>query len=58
MPLLLTVLLGLPVGLAMRSSALMMLGPEYGPEVLAQKSRDIAAQLGGSRTPVRRGVPV
>ncbi len=45
-PLLLLVLLGLPVALAMRSSALVMLAPEYGPEVLAQKSRDVAARLG------------
>ena len=35
----------------MRSSALAMLGPEYGPEVLAQKSRDISAQLGGAAHP-------
>src|SRR4051794_40423222 len=41
-PLLLTVLLALGTGIALRSSALRMLGPEFGPEVLAQKSREIA----------------
>ena len=29
----------------------MMLGPEYGPEVLAQKSRDMAATLGAAPRP-------
>ncbi len=45
-PLLLTVLVGIPLGITMRSSALATMAPEFGPEVLAQKSRDIAATLG------------
>jgi serine/threonine-protein kinase len=51
-PLLLLVLVGLPAGLAMRSSALLTLAPEYGPEVLAQKSRDLAKSLGVTARPV------
>jgi serine/threonine-protein kinase len=50
-PLLLVAFLGVPIGMALRSSALTILGPEYGPEVLAQKSRDIAARLGGTARP-------
>ena len=48
-PLLLVVLLGVPIGLRLRSSALMMLSPDYGPEVLAQKSRELAARFGATR---------
>jgi serine/threonine-protein kinase len=50
-PLLLVVLMGLPIALKLRSSALMTLSPEYGPEVLAQKSRDIATKFGASTRP-------
>lgn len=50
-PLLLMVLLGLPIGMVLRSSALMILRPEFGPEVLAQKSRDIAARFGAAARP-------
>jgi serine/threonine-protein kinase len=45
-PLLLLVLVGMPVGLALRSSALAILEPEFGPEVMAQKARDVATKLG------------
>ena len=50
-PLLLMVLVGLPAGIVMRSSALVTLGPAYGPEVLAQKARDIAATFGAAAQP-------
>lgn len=50
-PLLLVVLLGLPIGLKLRSSALLTLAPAYGPEVLAQKSRDLATRLGAAPSP-------
>ena len=50
-PLLLVVFLGLPIGLVLRSSALATFGPDYGPEVLAQKSRDIAAKFGAAARP-------
>jgi len=50
-PLLLAVLIGLPAGLIMRSSALMIVAPDYGPEVLAQKSRDIASKFGSVPRP-------
>jgi hypothetical protein len=41
----------LALGLWLRSSALNILAPPYGPEVLAQKARDIAAQFGVSQRP-------
>jgi len=50
-PLLLAVLIGLPLGLWLRSSALMILAPDYGPEVLAQKSRELAATFGAPARP-------
>ena len=51
-PLLLAVLIGLPLGLWLRSSALMILAPDYGPEVLAQKSRELAATFGSAARPL------
>uniref|UniRef100_Q01YB1 Serine/threonine protein kinase n=1 Tax=Solibacter usitatus (strain Ellin6076) TaxID=234267 RepID=Q01YB1_SOLUE len=50
-PLLLTVLVGVPLGIAMRGSALATLAPDLGPEVLAQKSREIAARFGAEARP-------
>ena len=49
--LLLAVLVGVPIAIAMRSSSLTMLAPEYGPEVMAQKSREIAGKLGAAARP-------
>jgi Protein kinase domain len=49
--LLLAVIIGLPLALGLRSSALFDVDPEYPPEVLAQKSRDIAGQLGAGKRP-------
>jgi serine/threonine-protein kinase len=51
LPLFLMVLVAMPVGFALRSSALTTLNPEFGPEVLAQKSREIVAQFGGPKRP-------
>jgi serine/threonine-protein kinase len=42
---------GVPVSIVTRGSALVTLGPNYGPEVLAQKSRDIAARFGAAELP-------
>jgi len=50
-PLLLTVLVGVTAAIALRSSALVTLGPDLGPEVLAQKSREIAARFGAEPRP-------
>jgi serine/threonine-protein kinase len=50
-PLLLFVLIAMPIGFALRGSALTAVNPELGPEVLAQKSREIVAQFGGPKRP-------
>ena len=50
-PLLLLVLIGVPAGLILRSSALLTLSPDYAPEVLAQKARDVAAGFGSTARP-------
>ncbi len=50
-PLLLFVFAAMPAALVMRSSALEVLAPEFGPEVLAQKARDIAVKLGAPPHP-------
>jgi serine/threonine-protein kinase len=51
-PLLLAVLLGVPAGVWLRSSALATLAPEFGPEVLAQKAREMSARFGAAARPV------
>lgn len=51
-PLLLVAFAGMPVGFALRSSALAVVDPQYEPAVMAQKSRDISAQFGSAPRPV------